>query len=498
MSTISIKYNNTDITNSVLFASARFEAQLGAFPGTFEFIVRDDEQLLSFSTGKEVTLDIDGVRYYGGFTTQVSQQLAIPVDDTTVISSIQTRQWVLRGADYNLLLDKRVVFNKAAPTQAIPIQSLPFTDQQAVSKLCNEYLDLSGDGIDFSTYVDVVGPVVSTGTEFGYQGSGASWRKQMESISNQTGAIWYIDSSKKLHYQKVESLTPPWGFADKPNNTTTYGFREMQFIEDATRVANDALVWGGSEFGSSGLSSQTVFAQVENLTSQGVTGRWQYAEQHFNEPTYFEQGGVNNRGNIIVFGEPGTVIFTTGPDENRGLQNPQLNIRLAWFSGGTPTPLAPGAVVNIFLYSFGPPPLQLSLPARSITISFPTPSDARLDAFFGIQTSDPWTLWKYVKKVAESRTERRTVSVLTGDGTTTSVTGTWVCTTPSPAPDGATTTFTLTDAYIPGTTQVWLNGLHQRPGYEYNESNPNAKQITFVAAPLGGDQLWVCYYSSGA
>ncbi len=53
--------------------------------------------------------------------------------------------------------------------------------------------------------------------------------------------------------------------------------------------------------------------------------------------------------------------------------------------------------------------------------------------------------------------------------------------------------YTLSGAYVPGTTVVFVNGFFQRPGHEYTESNPAAGEITFAVAPAGPI---VVYYSA--
>lgn len=57
--------------------------------------------------------------------------------------------------------------------------------------------------------------------------------------------------------------------------------------------------------------------------------------------------------------------------------------------------------------------------------------------------------------------------------------------------NGVLTVFTLANEYQTATTQVWLNGLLQRPGTDYTESS--ADGITFTTAPATSDVLLVAY-----
>lgn len=53
---------------------------------------------------------------------------------------------------------------------------------------------------------------------------------------------------------------------------------------------------------------------------------------------------------------------------------------------------------------------------------------------------------------------------------------------------------TMTSAFQAGSERVYLNGLIQRPGIDYNTDPPNG-QITFTSAPVFTDKVQVCYWS---
>lgn len=505
MSTITITYDNVDISSSVIFASASFESQLGAVPGAFEFTVKDLTQTHSFVTGKEITMSVDGTRYFGGFVTQVIHQLAFPVDDTVTggAAAVKTREFILRGVDWNILFDKRVCYNKAVPVDTHTDFAPTVSDIDILDTFFADYIDLTGDGIDVSHAVgrfESVGDVSpGTDTRYAFVNPGDPWRHQMESMAIFTGAIWYIDCNKKLHYKALESAVPNplWGFSDTPNKTTTFGFRDLEYIEDATNVVNDALVWGGSEYGSTGVTKQTVFGRAQNTNSQTIHGRWQKMETHFNEQGFFEADGCATRARVMVWGTPGL----TSEGDERGLQYPQRNVRLSWFAGQTPSLLTAGSLVDVTLNVFGAPPIELTLPIRTITITFPTPTTVQFAAFLGIQTSDPWSLWKYMRQSSQRTTA--TASVITSDGSAPAgVPGTFVAMEPTPTPDGSNKVFICRDRYVAGSLEVFLfkagvaGGLIQRSVYDYTESSPSTGAFTFVTAPLSTDKLYVRYYSA--
>ena len=57
--------------------------------------------------------------------------------------------------------------------------------------------------------------------------------------------------------------------------------------------------------------------------------------------------------------------------------------------------------------------------------------------------------------------------------------------------NGSLLTVILANEFSPGTVQVWLNGLRQRPGRDYDEVSYDS--IVFSTAPLAGDDLLIDY-----
>lgn len=520
-SQVVITYDGTDITDKVLFATASFEAQLNAQPGTFEFTVSDVDQTMSFITGKEIVLTIDGTRTYGGYLTMVSRKFAFPVDDTVTEGpeGVETRQWVLRGADYNLLFDKRVLRNASNYLSQLPSFTSSRMDGDLIrNELCARFLDIPAGFNTTNLVDDVTCPYndCSVSEPTAWMQQGTTWRKQMEDFAQFSGAVWYIDAAKFLHWHALEDVESRWGFSDVPNNKTitivpstwqgaTYGFRELDGTEDGSLIVNDALIWGGSEWAGQG---GTVFSREENAASIALHNRWQLAETHFGELGYGIQRGVDVRSNLIVNGSPGAVAG----DQNRGLRFPQWNFRFAWYAHDVPTisgqkdHLNPGDLVPIILYTFGTDalhPLIQTLPLRQVRISFPNLDPdgfgyVRYDGFFGLQLSDPWSLWRYLLR-AQSRISKIQTTVSAVDNVSEdAMYGSFGNFYPNESPDGSRTTFTVKFGYIGGTTTVFLNGILQRPGADYEESSPADGEITFFVAPQVTDWIWVqCRTLSG-
>ena len=529
-SDIAIKINDVDITNKVIFSSARFESQLGAIPGTAEMLIKDVDQTFDIVSGDELTLDIDGIRQWGGYVLVPGRTFALPVVDTVTNGpgDVSARQFRLTGVDYNILFDKRVIHNPADHLSHFPYFPL---DQKMGELLRDQlfasYLDIGSDGLDTNTFVDdgfvprfdANGNPDPDGSKRGsWPQQGTYWRKAMEDFS-QFGFVYYIDPEKNVHFHEAEIITAPWGFSDVPNNlplpnaAATYGMREYEDTTDASAMANDALVWGGSEWAGSG---GTVFKRAQNASSIAAHGRWQIPEVRFGELR--TQGEVTARANVIV---SGNTTGAVGGDTSRGLSVDQKQERLAWFAhdvpllSGNKAHLRAGQVVTTTMYTLtedgGLNPLVLILPLRTMKISFPTipasgtPDDpltyVRFDGYFGVQLSDPWWMWKLLRDLAPSI--RSTPIVATASGSTTStIYGALGSFEPTPATDNSTTVFSIPFAYIAGTTQLY-KGLPgalalQTPGVHYTESSPETGEITFTSAPTSAQDLWlVCRIAGG-
>jgi hypothetical protein len=506
-SEIIIVYDGSDVTDLVILASASFESQLAAQPGTFEFTVIDRERTQTFVTGKELTLTVDGQLLWGGYVTQVSRTFPFPAVDTEPLSGVDSREWVLRGVDYNILFDRLVVRNTSNYLELIPALADGTYDGEYIRTLCSTYLDVPGD-FDTTTYVEDVHQI----TGYGWAQQGDTWRKQMDFFAALGGAIYYIDANKNLIYKSVEDAESKWGFSDVPNyravsptplsfQGATYGFREIEATEDGSAVINDALVWGGSPFTTGG--GDIVFDREQNSTSESVHGRWQLGETHFGEAGYKLQSGVDARANVIVRGIPGPTA--QDPSGTRGLEYPQWQMKFAWFNinvpeiAGIQDHIHPGDLVTIVLYVMEdanyPHGLIQELPARSIRITFPDKTEGgswvRFDGMFGLQANDPFSIWRYL--LSRKTTIAGIVAASADNSSTTTVYGAYGQFTLDPLPDGSTTVFNLPNGigYIIGTQQVILDGLFQRPGYEYTPSDPPTGEITMTTAPATGSRLWM-------
>jgi hypothetical protein len=520
-STVEVEYDGVDITGYVIFADATFERVMGGAPGTFEIRCKDELQELDLVPGRKLILRVDGTPHYGGYAFQVGRGYAFPADKVpTDPSEFRNRLWVLRGVDFNILFDKRVLRNTSDYTHQIP-DLTSTSDGDVITNWLDNYLDLPA-GLDVTTFVDVI----KTFDKYAWKQQGTKLRETLEELQQFTGALTYIDAGFALHYQEIDTTVKRWGFTDHPVTTARQsvdaspvefqdvlvGPRELEAIEDISGMVNDSFVWGGSQW-----TSGTVFARARGTTdhvtetsttyiedgsvvsgsSLDTIGPMQYAEVHFGELGYGVKSGVKERAELIVHGSPGAV----GGDQQRGLKYPQNQVKASWFAhnvpllDGDPDHIVPGELVTFSLEVFGSvDPLILLLPMRSVRISFPNldpDGDAyvQYDGFFGLQPEDPYRLWRFLLQAQKKVTT--TINTVVDNDSTAAPPGSSYSDEPSPAVDGSTTVFTIPFPYMAGSSRVLLTGLLLRRGTDYTESDPANGEFTLTTAPSSPDYLWV-------
>lgn len=502
---------STDITDHVMGARSWVECKMAAQPGEFEIWIKDVARDQSFITGKRLKVILDDVPLYGGFIMHISRLLAFPVVDTTDAEAVTTRWWILRGVDYNTLFDRLKIRWTVDFKHAIPDFAVGQYDDVLVETLLATYIDKPSWLL---TNIERVGQV-NPDLVGGWATQGSPWREQMEDFSKRLGEIWYIDAAETLQWKAVESGGMAWGFSDVPDEgESLVGFRELDADEDMTQMVNDALVWGGDEFtGASDSASgggKTLFSRFEDTDSIDDHGRWQWAETHFGDTLFASQGLVDNRAERIVDGPPGaSVAFPTS-----GLKNPQWNIGLVWWDKDVPDQdhVRPGSFVRIKLNVFD---VDIELPARSIRMTFPdqrlidgVPQPiVRFEGSFGLELSDPMTLWTAISnsRKAERSARRKEVRTATDDSEQTAY-GSFGQFIPTPAADGVQQVFTIKFGYVVGSTAVYVDGLRQSRGAttgenDYVETDPVLGLIRFNddRIPDDGAKIYVeCVTLDGA
>lgn len=529
-SDIQINIDGVDRADHVLFAESTFELVSNATPGTSTIVLKDPNRVLSFTTGKEVELWLDGVLQWGGLITQVSRRYFFPAVDTSDLTKVRTRKWVLTVTDFNLWFDKRVVWDANDPFRRLHEPGGPLGGM--VIYLFDKYVTpIPGLTVERKSDGGKVGAFNRKYPKGLFIGQGKPLRDQMEDLAQYGGAVWYIDAHKRLVFDTVEDSVYPYTFVDhNPNWVTSIGFREGEINQDGFQMVTEALVWGGAEQLSDSTDNQGLFfarfpdppanrqvipgapavAATEDTPAYPAVpdqvisaadeqkaidristyGRWQRAEMRPGEQGYLDQYSVLGRAYTIVAGDTGTDP-ATGIDG--GLNQPLWQVKIAWFAHDVPSKnhVRPGQIVPFVFYTMDK--LSLMLPCRRIVISFPglAPDGrpyVRFDGEFGIQYTDPRYLWRFLFK---RRRKPKTVKAKVTGTSTGSGYNDLGQFEPVEAPDGSRTTFTTPFPYLSQTTKVYLNGLRQRLNYEYAEVSPDAGTIRFALAPAADDTIYI-------
>ncbi len=377
---IVIRVNGVDITGDVDIATARFSAVVNGATGTATLKVRDDGHVYRFTSGGSLTLDIAGVRMWGGYVTSASRVYPFPVENTS-IQTTAPRYWQIGGVDYNVLFNKRIIFDPVNPTTKLSWDYAVGTyDNVIINDLFDNYLTIATDGLSRSgvtavavVTLDIKGITSGKGSLTKGRGQiaspGYTWKQAMDVIARATGAIYYIDPNKVLHYVDVDTPTASYVLSDQPA-AGEKGYQNFQLLYNGTNLLNDMLVWG-SALG----SDRIVFARNQSTTSQTDHGRW--------------QGGMVTSGlyqqasaNLVA------ASFINGtPQNKRGGKDDAISLTCRVFEPAFNVGQKVTTEVNTFGYTD-------VLPVRRQEISFINPSKAVFDLTLSHDVDQNWSIYE--------------------------------------------------------------------------------------------------------
>ncbi len=373
MSVVVITVDGEDVTTRVLFSAARFVSQVNGVAGEAFLQIRDDAGTYSATVGAPVVLTIDSEVKWRGFLAQWTRGYVFPALNVTDFGL--TRFFNATCTDINILLVKRIVFDQATPTNIkAPLLPAHTADTTALTELFDDWLDLTGDGIDTSTFVENVGDTTWTQEGRAWEGSD-TWGQAVASIANLPAAIYYISPTATggdFVYTDVDTPNAPFGLSDQPNGTTTRGYREMEILLDGTGLANDVMCWG------IGYGSQTpVFVRDEDAASQAEHGLWQLGQVTF---------GVYLQSTIDRIAES---IIDGSPQSKRGAKNDRPAVMLVTYEPGLKVAQKVDFTSAVFDYND-------VIPIRKMEITFDAPDTPKygltlsheIDTPFG--TIDPF------------------------------------------------------------------------------------------------------------
>lgn len=366
---VSIIVDGVDITHDVILSDATFTMLVNGAVGQFRFRVRDDGHTYSFVSGSEVTVDIDGLRRFGGYLMQPKRMFAFPVVDTTDPDN-PSRFHVLEGVDYNILLTKRVVYDHDDPTN-VSLRSWPSGshDDVVIKYVFDNYTDLADDGVTTGGVTHIGSP---NPDRKGVVGSGGlRFVDLLREVNRLISGVYYIDPYKVLNYVDVDTPNATVGLSDNPVEGEA-GYRELEQVENGTGLVNDAMVWGAGAG-----SPRLAFGRAQDSASQAEHGLWQFGE--FTN-SLFRQASVNLRSDTIVNGTP---------QSKRGGKDDQESWLLTVYE---PTYVV-GMKVAVESEVFGKADV---LPIRKMTITFPSKRRPKFQLTLSHEIDEPWNMFEFL------------------------------------------------------------------------------------------------------
>lgn len=256
-----------DITGDVVWGQTNFTQAARTGPGSFTITLKGAHE---FRAGEEIHLDIDDLRVFGGWVTSVERGYFF--EDAIAPKTI------LHGTDYNILFDRLVVRNYPAEYAAHaetmsmggkytnwPAYARGTLDSVIIDSVFATYVlpDLP-IGFDYQNHVDAIttpAPVAP----WVMPEAGSSLRRFMQSISQITSGVWYIDATMALHYHDRDEVTAPYPITD--GVIEGISARGVSVTSDISSMANDVFVWG--------TLAKTIEGDIVLWHEEGDLGFWE-------------------------------------------------------------------------------------------------------------------------------------------------------------------------------------------------------------------------------
>jgi hypothetical protein len=233
-----------EITGDCIWSGTEFTQMARTGPGTFTITMKGAHN--EFVGGEEIHFEIDGLRVFGGFVTDVERGY--------FFEAAVAPKTVLHGVDYNILFDRLVVRNwpwefanhhktggDAGPYRNWPAFKKGTMDDDMIEYVFKTYLlpDLPM-GFDYESGVF---PVATPAPESPWvmPDPGSPLRVFMQSVSQITAGVWCIDPYMVLQYHDRATVTAPYPLTDGLGGISS---RALSVTTDISQMMNDVLVWG--------------------------------------------------------------------------------------------------------------------------------------------------------------------------------------------------------------------------------------------------------------
>jgi len=196
------------------------EVATGGVVATCRFSVRDHSGTVTINPKAVVNVDDDGTTVFAGEVVEIS-------DGQEGI----TKTWGIVCQDNNILLDETVV---ASASYAATV-----ADSYILGNATYGLFPLYRSDINAVTYVGTVDASMEA-VEF----AGMTLRECLDDLCRRTGARYYVDYNKNLHYFATEVNAAGFSLSTSPNGTTSFGFGGFKRSRSAGRLANKVFVLG--------------------------------------------------------------------------------------------------------------------------------------------------------------------------------------------------------------------------------------------------------------
>lgn len=195
-------------------------AEQGKAIDTASFGVRDANALGISEMDEVIVSNPAGtIKYFAGLLTTVQDVLKGP--DLHLMCSCQ---------DYTILLERSFIAKRW----------LAETSDLTVLADIATYAQPPLDEFDFTTNVIHAGNVPK------FQAGQISVRAALDKLATMTGASWYIDYDKNLHWYVGEEDIAPWNISDDPDLSTTFPSQGLTRIKDGSKIINRVILMGGN------------------------------------------------------------------------------------------------------------------------------------------------------------------------------------------------------------------------------------------------------------
>jgi hypothetical protein len=152
--------------------------------------------------------------------------------------------------DYTILLTQDVI-------DATLLRTGSRTDKAEIEFLVTTY---GTKGITVGALVQNTGTITR---DIDY--SGMNLYEAIEEAQKWMGTSFYVDSDKQLHNFVSEANAAPFNLSDVPNNTTTFGYRNLDLADDSIELVNAVWVVGtGVALWRTDAASITAYGRIEN------------------------------------------------------------------------------------------------------------------------------------------------------------------------------------------------------------------------------------------